>query len=144
MLSSHGRSHWFKSSTAHQDDCRTAGSERSSVVRPQGKMMLSSSLRFLFYRLFIPLSRRRERAGVRPKVALWPVDMMLDDSPSLPLRGIPYSLIYAKRSGTQSSPPRGEEVIESILSSPATVVAAEGGPLARSSTAGEGRCIEFS
>ena len=24
----------------------------------------------------VPLSRQRERAGVRPKVALWPVDML--------------------------------------------------------------------
>jgi hypothetical protein len=45
------------------------------------------------------LSRQRERVGVR-------VDMILVVSPSLPLCGIPYSLIYEKRSGTVSSPPR--------------------------------------
>jgi hypothetical protein len=38
----------------------------------------------------IPLSRQRERVGVR-------VDMISDDSPSLPLSGIPYSPIHAKR-----------------------------------------------
>jgi len=44
-----------------------------------------------------PLSHWRERSGVRPKVALWPVDIMFTVSPSLPPYGIPYSLIYAKR-----------------------------------------------
>jgi hypothetical protein len=36
-------------------------------------------------------------------------DILAIASPSLPLCGIPYSLIYAKQSRTLSSPPRGEE-----------------------------------
>ena len=73
------------------------------MVRPQGKKMLSSSVRFLFYRLFIPLSRQRERAGSRSALhksertgcrrAAVRVGMMSDDSPS-----------------SQSSPLGGEEV----------------------------------
>jgi hypothetical protein len=63
------------------------------------------------------------------------VDIIFNDSPSLPLfplwdlvkgppsavilisilksgSGIPHSLIYAKRSGTESSPPKGEEILK--------------------------------
>jgi hypothetical protein len=61
------------------------------------------------------LARWREREGVRPKVALWPVDM-IKFSPSLPPYGIPYSLIYAKRSGTASSPLWREEIMLIIFS----------------------------
>jgi hypothetical protein len=38
---------------------KTVGSERNSVNRPQGKKMLSSSLRFLFYNKYL-LSPRGE------------------------------------------------------------------------------------
>jgi len=53
----------------------------------------------------ISLSRWRERAGVRVEGGY---DLRF--SPSLPLCGIPYSPIYAKRCGTASSPQRGEEI----------------------------------
>jgi hypothetical protein len=48
-----------------------------------------------------PLSRWRERAGVRVDIYDFP--------PHLPLCGIPYSLFFAKRSGINPLP-RGERI----------------------------------